>query len=258
MCMFLCVRFSLLCLPSSWCTGCLPCLPLPHSPPFPRPFPLRAPADEAAAEICANGLASCVSVRHRDVEGQGFPCGGVGGGRGGAGAADERCSGEGQSSNGRGMLGADCAQEEAEGSGKADQQSGDGAAAQARGQGQGAQEEGNGVEGELNLAGVADAVFLDLPTPPKVRPAGLFLDLPTPPRVRPAGLCLSREAVQEWPRAGRQACAAGAGRLCAQHAPALHLQVAKGIPHAPMAVHALLRALCSSWGQPLSQHWALE
>lgn len=156
------------------------------------PYPF---SDEAAAELQANGLGACVTVSHRDVEGLGFPCGGLQqeGGNDASNATKPGSTGDGK---GEGMEqsdkgndgsregGDDVAKPGSVGEGPSEglPNTDKGVNGSSREGGQGAKEQGGGSGGQgthdaeesveggsLNLAGCADAVFLDLPAPPKVR-----------------------------------------------------------------------------------------
>ncbi|KAF5842670.1 S-adenosyl-L-methionine-dependent methyltransferase [Dunaliella salina] len=131
-------------------------------------------ANEADAEVRSNGLAPCVTIRHRDVEGCGFPCGQGRAGEGGQAQGSAATSGRG----GDGLKG-DGKPGEADGSpacggGKEEGRSGvQGGESASQQQERDSKEDGSGAgrDDELNLAGKADAVFLDLPAPPKVIPS---------------------------------------------------------------------------------------
>eukprot|EP00200_Dunaliella_tertiolecta_P010339 CAMPEP_0202383732 /NCGR_PEP_ID=MMETSP1127-20130417/50919_1 /ASSEMBLY_ACC=CAM_ASM_000462 /TAXON_ID=3047 /ORGANISM="Dunaliella tertiolecta, Strain CCMP1320" /LENGTH=368 /DNA_ID=CAMNT_0048983307 /DNA_START=41 /DNA_END=1144 /DNA_ORIENTATION=- len=135
-------------------------------------------ANEAAAEVRSNGLASCVTIRHRDVEGCGFPCGQgqTGEGEQGKGSCATigmdgdglRMDGTRSEADGGSTCGGDKEVGKGEGCGRVQ----DGGS-EIQQQGGAGKEDGSdaGRDDELNLAGKADAVFLDLPAPPKVIPS---------------------------------------------------------------------------------------
>eukprot|EP00983_Pelagomonas_calceolata_P134397 1162059-Pelagomonas_calceolata.AAC.7 len=142
---------------------------------------MLCPADEAAAEVRSNGLASCVTIRHRDVEGCGFPCGQgqTGEGEQGKGSCATigmdgdglRMDGTRSEADGGSTCGGDKEVGKGEGCGRVQ----DGGS-EIQQQGGAGKEDGSdaGRDDELNLAGKADAVFLDLPAPPKNQKMPVF------------------------------------------------------------------------------------
>ncbi len=118
-------------------------------------------AEEAAREFAEHGLSPYVTVRQRNIEALGFPCGGR--------AAEamrrqrQRAAARGDGSPGAGEED----EEEEEDEGEEGGEEGDGAKGAAA-----AEAEVAGAGEEVDLAGAADAVFLDLPAPYKVRGVG--------------------------------------------------------------------------------------